>query len=223
MNRFHRPIPCKKSGNLYYVRLKTECGIFYKLGFTSLNSVHERLGYGGSNDAQYIDKVLLFVYLDDASEVENKLHSYLSDKKAFGKYSAAKEFPLSKNGQTELYIEDVLRLDSAYSEKQGEVTKRQLRNKRLLILGKSHNQANFEDLVVKVVTRVLSVLLLPLAIVLITLFSKLDGQNTKDELMKYFDRMTGSKKKFDLEEATLKANIDKVIAHIKREGRASEV
>lgn len=220
MNKFYRSMPFKKAGNLYYVRLKTEYGIFYKLGFTSLNSVHERLGYGGSNDAQYIDKVLLFVYLDDAYKVENQLHSYLRDKKAFGKYSAAEEFPLSKNGQTELYIEDVLRLDSTYSEKQGEETKRQLRNKRLLISGKSHTRANFEDIIVKVITRAFSVLLLPLGIVLIALLSKLDGQNTKDELMKYFDRMTGGKKKSALEEAKLKVNLDKVVARIKHECRA---
>lgn len=78
INKLNRTDP---KGNLYYVKLNTECGILYKLGFTTLESVEARMSYGGSDDWRYIDKVLMFSYLPDAFEVEQKLHSCLNKKR----------------------------------------------------------------------------------------------------------------------------------------------
>ncbi|MFQ3246845.1 MAG: hypothetical protein ACI9SP_003499 [Arenicella sp.] len=112
----------KSGGNLYYVRLKTNLGLFYKIGFTTMKSVEQRLGYSGSGDALLIDEVLLFFPLEDAERVEGELHSLLSDKSAFAPFSRHETFPLAGNGQTELYAEDVLKLDANYTEEQGEAT-----------------------------------------------------------------------------------------------------
>ena len=59
-NRSTLDRPTTPDGNLYYVRLKTPVGTMYKLGFTKLSSVRERLAYQKSGDEQYIDKVFLF-------------------------------------------------------------------------------------------------------------------------------------------------------------------
>ncbi len=204
-------------GHLYYVRLKTECGIFYKLGFTTLKSVQERLEYGGSSDVQYIDKILLFVKLHDAFEIEQKLHMYLSEKKAFGRYSAAKEFPLNKNGQTELYIEDVLQLDPDFTGQQSTDTVRKLKDKRLLIEGRSQGQAKLEDMFVNITVRILLVLLAPIFVAFIILISKLEGKNTKNELLICWDNVTGNKRKIAQDESELKSNLDSIMRRINYE------
>lgn len=199
------------------MRLNTDCGVFYKLGFTTLESVEARMSYGGSNDWRYIDKVFLFLNLSDAYEVEQKLHSCLSSKKAFGRYSAAKDFPLSKNGQTELYIEDVLGLDPEYSENQRKETLYKLKDKRLFIAGKTHQQDKLENIFVAVVGRLLLIPLAPIGLVLIILFSKLEGSDTKKEVADFFDRMTGGKRTAVRESAELKANLEGIMSRIKRE------
>lgn len=58
------------AGHLYYIRLKTNFGIFYKIGFTTKESVHERFKLNGSSDYKFIDKVFLFKYLPDAYKIE---------------------------------------------------------------------------------------------------------------------------------------------------------
>ena len=88
-DRLHRADP---KGNLYYVRLNTEYGIFYKIGFTTFGSVEARMSYGGSTDWQYIDKVLMFKNLPDAFEVEQKLHTYLDKKKPLRSIVQIKSF-----------------------------------------------------------------------------------------------------------------------------------
>lgn len=107
--------PAERSGYLYYVRLKTDVGRFYKLGFTKRVSVNERLGFGGSKNAELVDKELCFVHLDDAYDVEGRLHLYFRQKKAFGTFSADPDMPLEGSGQGELYREDILQLDDDYS------------------------------------------------------------------------------------------------------------
>ena len=110
-----RLAPRSRDGYLYYIRLKTHLGTFYKLGFTKSSSVETRFSYDGSDDHKLIDKELLFVYLGNAYDVETKLHRYFSNEKSFGTFSSVPDLPLYKCGQGELYYEDVLKIDKNYS------------------------------------------------------------------------------------------------------------
>ena len=197
-------------GNLYYVKLKTECGILYKIGFTTYESVEARMSYGGSDDWRYIDKVLMFKYLPDAFKVEQKLHSILYKKKVFEEYSANENFPLSKNGQTELYIDDVLDLDPYFSESQKVETIRKLKDKRLLIAGRTTGQNSFENILIKFSV----ILIAPLGLVIIIIISILEGVNTKKEVSEFFDRLTGGKRKEAEEEAEIRNKINSVMNEI---------
>ncbi|EJM73376.1 GIY-YIG nuclease family protein [Pseudomonas sp. GM55] len=115
--------PAQKNGNLYYVRLNTPLGIFYKLGFTSLESVAKRLGYQGTGDEAYIDEVLYFVYHENAFDLETTLHAHFASQSVFRMFSAAPDMPLCGNGQSELYYDDILGLDSAFTKEQSEKTR----------------------------------------------------------------------------------------------------
>lgn len=99
------------AGHIYYARMKTKWGIFYKLGFTSLSTLDDRLNYGGKNDGELVDRVLLWVWSDTALHEEQRLHSLFHDKRVFGKYGSFHNGPMYKNGQSELYAEDILDLD----------------------------------------------------------------------------------------------------------------
>lgn len=101
--------PKPSCGHLYYVRLKTDLGIFYKLGFTTLGSVQERFAYQGKGHDALIDEVLLFSYREDAYEVEQLLHEHFRNKATFG--NPEEGMPFFGNGQSELYTEDILNLD----------------------------------------------------------------------------------------------------------------
>lgn len=128
MRQFSRPLlPTRKNGHLYYVRLKTPLGIFYKLGFTTLDSVEKRLAYQGKGDEAFIDSILCFAYLDDAFDVETELHAHFYYKAAFGNFSAAPDMPLCGNGQSELYYEDILGMDDTYMQAQSEHTRSKVR------------------------------------------------------------------------------------------------
>ena len=116
--------PATDVGNVYYVKLNTPQGIFYKLGYTSKNSVYERLSYAGYGDEKLIDKVILFSHRDDAYPVECKLHRHFKKRLAFGKYSKNPNQPLCNRGQGELYKYDVLGLDEDLY-KIGEVIQRE--------------------------------------------------------------------------------------------------
>lgn len=207
-NRLHRADP---KGNLYYVRLNTEYGVFYKLGFTTFGSVKARMSYKGSTDWQYIDKVLMFKNLPDAFEVEQKLHAYLDKKRAFAEYSANQALPLYRNGQTELYIEDVLHLDFYYSESQSVETLRKLKDKKIFVAYKSQDQENFELLIIKFFT----ILLSPLGLIIIILMSKLEGGDTKKEVSDFFERLTGNNKEKEIkEEAEIRDKIENILRSI---------
>lgn len=125
-NHEDRIAPKTQDGHLYYVRLKTEVGVFYKIGFTTFGSVEERFSFNGTGDERYIDKTLLFLHMKDGYLIEQRLHGHFSTKRAFGKYSSLDFMPLFKNGQSELYAEDVLKLDVDYEEKQAKQTLRQV-------------------------------------------------------------------------------------------------
>jgi len=88
----------------------------YKLGFTTCSSVEQRFAYKGNGDEKYIDKVLLFEHFDDALEMETTLHAYFRHKAAFlDKAGREQDMPLFQNGQTEIYIQDILDLDYSSS------------------------------------------------------------------------------------------------------------
>ena len=204
-------------GNLYYVRLNTEYGKFYKIGFTTLESVHARMSYSGSTDWKYIDEVLMFIYLPDAFEVEQTLHSYLDEKRTFGKYSANSAFPLSKNGQSELYTEDVLGLDPEYTHLQKNETELLLRNKRLLLANKSPQQDALENTLVNILTKLILIIFFPIALALIVFFSILDREDTKKEVLSFIDRLTGGKKESANKAIQLENKLQPIINRLKLE------
>lgn len=105
--------PSNPSGHVYYARLRTPQGIFYKLGYTSKPSLHERMAYGGTGDELLIDKEFLFSFQPDAWDIEQTLLEHFDNLKAFGKYSNDKVLPLAGRGQSELFHQDVLGLDDA--------------------------------------------------------------------------------------------------------------
>ena len=159
MSRYHRRplkvyVPAKTYGNLYYLRLKTKLGIFYKLGFTSLSSAEERIAFNGNGDELSIDKVLFFHYFENAFEVEQQLLNHFPS--AFGKFSSREYMPFAKNGQSELYVRDILGLDSMFTEEQAAET--------LKAISKAYSKrkgTEFQDEIFDGVGNVLGKLLLP--------------------------------------------------------------
>ncbi|HGY9638059.1 TPA: GIY-YIG nuclease family protein [Pseudomonas putida] len=111
-------------GNLYYVRLNTPLGKFYKIGFTKMKSVNDRLAFQGTGDEKYIDEVLYFKFHLGALDLEQCLHGHFHDKAAFRQYSADVDMPLPKNGQSELYYDDVLNLDAGFTPEQAKLTRK---------------------------------------------------------------------------------------------------
>lgn len=107
-------------GNLYYVRLNTPLGKFYKIGFTTMKSVNDRLAFQGTGDEKYIEEVLYFQFRLGAYGLEQSLHAYFYEQAAFAKYSAFVDMPLPRNGQSELYYDDVLKLDGKFTPAQAE-------------------------------------------------------------------------------------------------------
>jgi hypothetical protein len=118
MNNQHQ-----QSGNLYYIKLKTDLGIFYKIGFTTYQNINDRFNYDNSNDYRLIQETLMFQYYDDAYLKEQRLHKQYKYKKAFYKYSNESYLPLPNNGQSELYYDDILSLDKNFSKKEKNFTK----------------------------------------------------------------------------------------------------
>lgn len=105
--------PSNPAGNVYYARLNTPQGLFYKIGFTTKASLVDRMAYGGHGDEKLIDKEFFFTQLDDAWDIEQTLLDHLSKHRAFGKYSNNPSQPLSGRGQSELFASDILGLDTA--------------------------------------------------------------------------------------------------------------
>lgn len=132
--------PKSNEGCIYYVRLKTDVGLLYKFGYTTLESVKDRLGYGGSTDAKMIDKVLIFVKLDNAADVERAVHRHFSRKRTFGR-GLDPSMPLYRNGQSEIYAEDILNADKDFTKSQLEETKRSIRQARYPSINSSKKEA----------------------------------------------------------------------------------
>jgi len=106
------------AGYVYYVRLKTRWGLFYKLGYTNQPTLEHRFNYGEKNDWDLVDRVLLWAWSDTALQDELRLHELLHDKRVFGRYGRFHNGPLYKNGQSELYAEDILDLDPDCTDEQ---------------------------------------------------------------------------------------------------------
>lgn len=115
-NRNRLPPP-RIDGHLYYVRLRTEIGLIYKLGFTTQASIEDRLAFKGDGAEKLIDKVLFFHHFSNAWELEQELHTLFDPDKLFSGGTCV-AMPLYKNGQSELYGDDILQLDQDYSEQQ---------------------------------------------------------------------------------------------------------
>lgn len=169
------------AGNLYYVRLKTSAGYVYKLGFTTMRSVHERLAFQGGGDEELIDKVFLFNHFDDAFDMEEQLHHHFRDKAVFRKKYPKSNGPLYKNGQSELYVEDILKLDSSYTQARGELTLKDLKVADLEHRGLTTEAANKSLALGEKLSVLTKLLLYPIYPVLIVIgwLSKLFGDDSE--------------------------------------------
>ncbi len=103
--------PTDPAGHVYYARLNTPQGIFYKIGYTKKNSLTKRLAYAGLGDEKMIERELLFIYCYNAWDVEQYLHEHFRKQRAFNWFSGGAKQPLYKRGQSELYRSDILGLD----------------------------------------------------------------------------------------------------------------
>lgn len=103
--------PQNPAGHVYYARLTTPSGTFYKVGFTTKSTLAERMAYGGHGDEKLIDREFLFAYRNDAWDVEQTLLEHFAKHRAFGKYSNDPMKPLNGRGQSELFAHDILGLD----------------------------------------------------------------------------------------------------------------
>lgn len=148
------------TGNLYYARIKTEYGYFYKLGFTGHSSVEERFSFKTNGNHELLDYIFFIENFSDAYQKEQLLHSYFSNKRAFGKYSSEESFPLYQDGQSELYYEDILEVDGDYTQEQANETKKNIFIKKCELKGKNHKVENFIDNFL--IPSVIKLLLLPI-------------------------------------------------------------
>lgn len=106
--------PKQSTGNVYYVRLRTPQGVFYKVGYTSMSTLLERMTYSGHGDEILIERELLFTFREDAWDVEQTLLEHFSKHRAFGKFSNDPLMPLAGRGQSELFAYDILGLDDEF-------------------------------------------------------------------------------------------------------------
>ena len=125
--RRDRLAPKDRAGNLYYVRIRTDLGCLYKIGFTKLASAEDRLAFSGAGDEKLVESVLLFIRLDDAYSIEQQLHGGFSNERAFGRFASYSYGPLFQNGQSELYVEDVLKLDLAFDASAAKKTRKRIK------------------------------------------------------------------------------------------------
>jgi hypothetical protein len=103
--------PSNPSGYVYYARLKTPQGIFYKLGYTSKPTLKDRFAYGGNGDEKLIDRQFIFTFRQNAWDIEQMLLEHFDKHRIFGKFSNDFAMPLAGRGQSELFKRDILGLD----------------------------------------------------------------------------------------------------------------
>lgn len=177
-------------GYLYYIRIKSDVGYFYKVGFTQSEDLNARFGFKENGDEKLIDYVFFVEYYPDAYKKEQFIHLHFNGKRAFPKYSNDPRFPFAGNGQSELYTEDILELDNNYSINQSKVCKYNI----LIKKGNSETRARNilenkrdgeYDIVVKILASPFLVLIFAYVYLerIIKFFSRLfDKTQSKEEL-----------------------------------------
>ncbi|NVK30188.1 MAG: hypothetical protein HWE20_04250 [Gammaproteobacteria bacterium] len=120
--RWLRNKPATDAGHVYYVKLKTSHGLFYKLGFTQKESIEEWFADEADGTVS-LEKVFAFGYRPDAFMVVRRLQKYFRKELAYGKGSRDPMLPLCGTGQCELYRGDVLGLDNDLYLKSDEILK----------------------------------------------------------------------------------------------------
>jgi hypothetical protein len=103
--------PQNPAGNVYYVRLNTNQGTLYKIGYTSKQSLIERMSYGDNGDEKLISRQFFFTFRDNTWDIEQTLLDHFDKHRAFGKYSKDPTLPLCGRGQSELFAFDILGID----------------------------------------------------------------------------------------------------------------
>lgn len=108
--------PRTSSGYVYYAKIATPSGNYYKIGYTSKPSLEDRFA-SARNSGEVIKIVgLAFKFEENAWDIEQDLLDHFSKELAFGKYSSDPNQPLYQNGQSELFRNDVLGLDNELYE-----------------------------------------------------------------------------------------------------------
>ena len=120
--------PHNPAGNVYYARLRTPQGVFYKLGFTTKPTLVERMGYDNCGDEKLIDREFFFSFRVDAWDVEQTLLEHFDRHRAFGKFSKDPMKPLCGRGQSELFYNDILGLDHALYQMPDEATMKAIKD-----------------------------------------------------------------------------------------------
>lgn len=120
--------PANPAGNVYYARLKTPQGTFYKLGYTSKGTLVERMAYGNCGDEKLIDCQFFYTFREDAWDIEQTLLEHFDIHRAFGKFSNDPRMPLGGRGQSELFRVDILGLDDELYKPLDEETLKEIRN-----------------------------------------------------------------------------------------------
>lgn len=72
----------------------------------------DRMRFAQLGDEKLIERQLLFTFRKDAWDIEQTLLDHFDKHRAFRKYSNDPQMPLAGRGQTELFIHDILGLDS---------------------------------------------------------------------------------------------------------------
>lgn len=103
--------PKNPTGHVYYARLRTQQGTFYKVGYTSKPTLVHRMAFGQHGDEKLIDREFFFTFREDAWDVEQTLLDHFDKHRAFGKFSNDPRLPLAGRGQSELFAHDILGLD----------------------------------------------------------------------------------------------------------------
>lgn len=157
----------RRPENLYYVKLKTQVGYLYKIGYTSLPTVERRLNYEKPLTDCKIERVLFFKNIGISSQVEQELHSAYRHIACFANHSGGSHFPLWKNGQSELYSYDILGLDPEFDEQQHEESEFRIELRRLSGNSevKSPNMPRIEKEKGRLMCLFLIPILIPLAII----------------------------------------------------------
>jgi hypothetical protein len=78
--------------------------------------VYERFAFQGAGHEKQLDVILGFAYSPNALSIEQTLHGYFDNKRAFGYPDAL--MPFADNGQSEVYVDDILGMDEEFTREQ---------------------------------------------------------------------------------------------------------